>query len=670
MKKQLILFFFLTYIAHAYSQDDNLDSLADYQLKEFVKSGYIDDEKQNETTLVVKTKLLNQSANSSFSLSSKLAEVPGVDNLSTGLAIDKPVIRGMYGNRVLILVSGLKFDNMQWQEEHGLGLTSMGLSKAEIIKGPIGVLYGSEAVGGAINMIEELPPIDQKHHADANLSVNSNTLGGRLDVGYKKRTGNKWYRIRLGIENNADYIDGNQNRVLNSRFKGYALKASFGFEKKHWESKIHLMSSYNRYGFIFNDIYDFVVADDRNSRQLTENPAHIVLLNVLSTENKIKLNDKAKLFVNLGLQSNNRMENEGGGAISLNMLLMSVQSLVKLQYDWSPTHKITVSTLNSLENNQNFGARKIVPDAIMEESNLSIHSSKKIGEKLVLANGFGIGEKYIKTGLTRFINDDEEISPFAKKSFYYNALSGVSYHFAKHLYYKLNFSTGIRVPNLAELSSNGLHEGVFTYEIGDPSLANERIFAVNTSLSYVGQNLKFSVSPFYNRFNGYVYLSPTNEQKFGFPVYRFKQQHATQYGGEVELLVKFTSHFSFEGGFSAMESITDACEYLPFIPATQYKSKLQYETKITPHWQMNTFVEGAYKTAQNRLATNELGTPNYELLNSGVSFSIKKKAVRYHVGVEVNNLLDKAYYDHLSRFKYFGLLNMGRNVNISASMSF
>lgn len=663
-----IVSLFTFFVAKA--QTNKEDSLIDFQLKEFVKSGYLDDEKQDKTALIVQSKLLSNSAKLSFSLSEELAQVSGVNMLSTGLAINKPVIRGMYGNRVLILVSGLKFDNMQWQEEHGLRISTMGLSKAEIIKGPIGVLYGSEAIGGVINLIEELPPTDQKHHADANLVFNSNTLGGKFDAGYKKRVDNKWLRIRVGAESNADYTDGNNNRVLNSRFEGYSLKTSFGFENKKWESKVHFMSSYNRYGFIFNDIYDFVYPDERYSRQLTENPAHLVALNILSTENKITINDKTKLFVNIGLQSNNRKENEGAGAISLDMLLLSFQSLVKVQHQLSRSHTITVSTLNSVENNQNNGFRKIVPNATMQESNLSVHSSKKIGDKFVLENGIGIGEKFIQTTKTTYVNDHDEIKPFSKQEYYYNALSGFSYSPTKYLLVKLNLSTGVRVPNLAELSSNGLHEGVFTYEIGDPNMKNEQIFSCNTSIGLVNKLIQFTLTPFYNRFNGYVYLSPTNEQWYGFPVYRFKQQNATQYGTEIDVNLKLNSHFTFNMNGSAMNSKTDDGQYTPFIPPLQFNGSVHYQHNLATNWKIKTFLEYGYWDKQHRVADNEIKTPSYNLINAGVNFNLKKNNCNYQFGITGKNLLNEAYYDHLSRFKYFGLLNIGRNIAFNLKFNF
>ncbi|MCB0680535.1 MAG: TonB-dependent receptor, partial [Saprospiraceae bacterium] len=100
-----------------------------------------------------------------------------------------------------------------------------------------------------------------------------------------------------------------------------------------------------------------------------------------------------------------------------------------------------------------------------------------------------------------------------------------------------NVASGVRMANLAELSSDGLHEGVFTYEIGDPGLKNEQLLAADLQLRYAAGALQLSVSPFYRYFLDYIYLSPTEEEWFGFPVYRFRQQDARQYGAEAEATV-------------------------------------------------------------------------------------------------------------------------------------
>ncbi|HJW27649.1 MAG TPA: TonB-dependent receptor plug domain-containing protein, partial [Saprospiraceae bacterium] len=343
-----------------------------------------------------------------FNLTEMLSRQPGVSMLSTGVAIAKPVIRGLYGNRVLVLLSGLKFDNQQWQEEHGLGLSDLGLQKVELIKGPMSVLYGTEAIGGLINVIEEtkLPFIGKQ--SDVSLKFNSNTLGGLIQAGLRKNFGLKWYGFRLGVENNADYSDGKDNRVLNSRFDGYYLKAGYGFQKKNWSSANHFMSSFNRFGFIFNDIYTFIVPDARWSRALNVNPAHLVLLNIFSSENKFYLRDQAKLTINAGIQSNLRMENEGGGAISLNMHLLTFQYLAKWEKEIREGHRLIISNLGSFENNTNYGSRKIVPDANLQESNLSIYYEIESHDRFVFENGISAGEKWIKTFFTPSVNGPDK----------------------------------------------------------------------------------------------------------------------------------------------------------------------------------------------------------------------------------------------------------------------
>src|SRR5690606_37991491 len=141
-----------------------------------------------------------------------------------------------------------KFDNQQWQEEHGLGLSDIGLSSVEVIKGPMSILYGSEAVGGIINLIEEKKPEINTNVLDFGCDLFSNTLGFKSQVGFKTNKGNNWWKLRIGIENHGDYSDGNNSRVLNSRFDGYYFKGAYGFKKDNWISENNFLSSFNRFG--------------------------------------------------------------------------------------------------------------------------------------------------------------------------------------------------------------------------------------------------------------------------------------------------------------------------------------------------------------------------------------------------------------------------------------
>jgi len=647
----------------------HVDSISVKSLEEIVVTSYKEKSVMKTSLNIISVRADSLNHFGSFNISEMLSKIPGVSNLSTGIGIAKPVIRGLYGNRVLILMSGLKFDNQQWQDEHGLGLSLIGFSKIELIKGPIGTLYGSEAIGGVINFLDNEKPDLNTEETELTLHFNSNTLGGIIKAEYEKNKKGKWWSLRMGMENNADYSNGKNQRVLNSRFTDYTIKSTFGFEKNKLSSVNNFLSSYSKSGFIFSDIYSFISADHRWSRSLNKNPSHLVLLNILSSENKIKFHSGSLLNINVGIQSNERMENESSGKVSLNMHLLTIQTLLKYELKINDKNKMIVSSLHSFENNTNYGSRKIIPDANMQESNLSFYFETYLKKDLIFENGAGVGEKSIHSFFTPSVNGpDKEIKPFRKFSTYYNAFSGITFFPNKHFNVKLNLATGVRVANLAELSSDGLHEGLFTYEIGNPTLKNEQVFSINSFLNYAKDGFEFSVSPFVNKFKNYIYLSPQNEQWYGFPVYRYLQQDAFQYGTECSLDVKFEKYWQCKINYSGMNSKTKDGHYTPFIPAQKITPAIVYETNKNKGKNIRFFTEVNCVLPQNNIALNEMKTPAYQLWNAGASFNMSSKERTYTFGVSVNNILNKAYYDHLSRLKYFGLLNPGRNISLNCNV--
>ncbi|HWB64532.1 MAG TPA: TonB-dependent receptor plug domain-containing protein, partial [Chitinophagales bacterium] len=144
---------------------------------DIVVTGYREMQLRETSANIKSISAADMRLNGAFNVSDGLTKIPGVSQLTTGIAISKPVIQGLYGNRILTLISGLRFDNQQWQDEHGLGLSDMGVDHVEVIKGPMSILYGSDAVGGVLNVIEEKPAPEGKIILDLNTTFHSNTLG-------------------------------------------------------------------------------------------------------------------------------------------------------------------------------------------------------------------------------------------------------------------------------------------------------------------------------------------------------------------------------------------------------------------------------------------------------------------------------------------------------------
>ena len=118
------------------------DTTPQQQLKEVEVSSTVNTY-SNETALNLSNISVSQMrANGAFNISDALSAIPGINQVSTGVAISKPVIRGLYGNRIQTVFSGLRFDNQQWQDEHGLGIADIGIDRVEIIKGPASSFFG------------------------------------------------------------------------------------------------------------------------------------------------------------------------------------------------------------------------------------------------------------------------------------------------------------------------------------------------------------------------------------------------------------------------------------------------------------------------------------------------------------------------------------------------
>jgi iron complex outermembrane receptor protein len=599
-----------------------------------------------------------------LSISDAVARIPGVSQLTTGSGISKPVIRGMYGNRIQVNVNGMRFDNQQWQDEHGLGLSDMGVDRVEIIKGPASVVYGSDAIGGVLNVIEEKPIEVNKTEQNFSARAFSNTLGTALQYGLRQSKEKKWFRLNAGIDSHGDYSDGNNNRVLNSRFVSYNLKSGFGSNTQNRSTANHLFISYSKFGFVFDSL-SRKEQDARWSRSF-DGPHHQVFFTQATSENTFLHGDK-KIKFNAGLISNLRQEDEGGGGISLSMLLNSLNATGQLLRKLHRGGDITLGASAFAQTNTNFGGRIIVPDAFTGEGSLFgfYHLTR---ERFLAEVGLRVDERFITTYATKSLNIESndspthEVLPFSRAYSAMNFSIGAGHELLNGLTIKGNASTGYRPGNLAELSSNGLHEGTLRWEIGKPDAKVEQNMNTEVTATYRSQAFRISASGYTNRFHNYIYLTPTGKEYFGFQIYHFEQTNATIKGGEIEgNWNPVHSQIAVTASYSYIASRKQGGEPLPFIPANKLQSQVSYLfTNIT-----SVRFGGTYVFAQDHPAEFETRTSDYILFEAGATW--QRPSSRFFI--TCNNLFNNNYYDHLSRFKYYGIANMGRNIVVGVNFN-
>jgi iron complex outermembrane receptor protein len=601
-----------------------------------------------------------------LSVSDAVAKLPGVTQLTTGVGISKPVIRGLYGNRVQVNALGQRFDNQQWQDEHGLGLSAVGIDRVEVIKGPAALLYGSDAIGGVINVIEEKPAPVGTTEQNAQLGLMSNTGGGSLSYGVKKSTEKLWWRLAAGADSHGDYASGGDVRVLNSRFAMYNAKGSLGWRKGRWTSANHVHVSFSQFGFVF-DTAARSTDDARLSRSFA-GPHHQVLFAVFGSENTL-YGERTKWRINLGWTSNQRQEQEGGNKISLDMLL-NTGSLVAQATTRMGEHGSWTNGISLLyQTNTNLGSRIIVPDATTLEGSAYSYYRHRLN-KAVIEGGLRVDDRAISTLATLNLNPPgAEVEPFDKSWTAVNGSLGLAWDPSEPLNVKANVSSGYRSGNLAELSSNGLHEGTARFEIGDPSLRVERNICAELGFTWEWkEQLEVSVAGYRNQFFDYIYLAPTGTEYIGFQVYRFRQADAVLQGGEfvLDLHPKALRKIDARIAYNLVRAEKGDGSPLPFIPA----DRLMAEVRFMPSERFWIRPGAVNVMAQDRPDDFETATPGYTLFNVQAGAELKWNKHPLKVSIFCNNLLDERYVDHLSRFKYFRLNDVGRNVGLSLQLTF
>lgn len=654
--------FFSTLIIHADTVLEIALRASRTEMKEVVITGTQSQSPQETSFNVSQLNLKEMQQSGALNISEAVSRLPGVSQLTTGPGITKPVIRGLYGNRIQVNVNGIRFDNQQWQDEHGLGLSDIGVDQVEIIRGPISVLYGSDALGGVLNIIDEKPAAVNTTERDLSTRLYSNTYGLSVNYGSRKSTQDKWKNFRVGFDNHADYSDGNNDRVLNSRFASYNIKAGWGKNKEHSVHALRVSGSFSEFGFVFDSL-SRKEEDHRLARNF-DGPHHIVGFGQITSTNTY-YNGNKKIKVNGGFITNLRMEDEGGGGISLSMLLNTLNGIAQVTQPVGKFGEWTYGGSFMFQTNTNFGGRIIVPDAATAE--ISAQSFyKRVTKKWLFEAGARFDYRYLGTFATSTLNVDgsdsptQEITPFTNFYKAWNISTGASYNLTRQLSVGFNASTGYRPGNLAELSSNGLHEGTLRWEIGLPDAKIEQNLNLEGSLRYHSAQFQATASVYQNRFWNYFYLNPTGQEYYGFAIYQYEQSDAVLKGGEaslewnpewlpVDLLTAYT----------AIRAEKEDGSYLPFVPANKINSEIHIHFKsigklTTPEFRFG----NTYVFDQDRPAQFETATAAYSLLFFGVTGQWKKASL----SLTCNNLLNKHYYDHLSRFKYYGIANMGRNI--------
>jgi len=633
---------------------------AHFNIEEVVVSTSTSKLQHDAVVSVVHQKLASLSKMPVASLAESISNIAGVSQNTTGSGIGKPIIRGLSGNRIVIYAQGIRIENQQWGDEHGLGLGEIGIESVEVIKGPASLLYGSDALGGVLFFVDERYAKHNTYEIGAQSKYVSNSLGYLNNATFKIHRGKFKFNLFGAYNTHADYKIPNGSYVINTRFNEKNIKAAFGFNANNWISNI-------RYSYLQNNFGISEGADYSNiTSHKIELPFQTIDNHNFSIENKFTLKDDSKLNTVLGYTANYRREFEDDSqsqalGLHLNTFTYNLKwqsSTIKDIFDF------VIGSQGMHQTNKNNGEEILIPDAKTNDIGVYGLANFKINE-FKFQTGIRFDKRKIDTKTT------QNITAFIAE---YNGVTfsaGTVYKTDK-IKFRANISSGFRAPNTSELLSDGVHEGTSRYEKGNRNLNNEQATQFDFSFDYQTEHLKFSINPFYNYIKNYIYLAPTNTLIAGVPVYDYLQKDAFLYGGEMG--VHYHPHqlhwLHLSSDFSTVFAEDTNSNALPLIPQSKLNTSINAEfdsdKKISIH---KIYLQHIYKFRQARIGLFETETNGYHLVNLGLNLLIKTKGNPIQVDTGVKNLLNKTYIDHLSRFKTASIPNQGINYYISLKMN-
>ena len=580
-----------------------------------------------------------------------LANTPGVDMISMGSGIVKPVIRGLSGLRIATLFRGARIESQAWGEEHGIYLPEQGVDRVEIIRGPSALIFGADAIGGVINFLPS-PPSDEIGRASViSLRGFSATTGLQASLQTKKRSRYSHHSFSGGYNAHNSYLLPDRSTAENSQYRQFFAQGTWGYVRDWGEIDGAYSSAYNTTGLMSGD--GFQQAGD-----------HII------TTSATFFADGWRIKPSVSYQLNHRKEFD-----------------TSFNAPWTPGEgdsssvdigdvDLSLRTLSyGIQGRKSFGEFKFIlgsqglSTTNTNESEAVFISDAEINE----LSGFSIstwesGNLKMQAGL-RFDSRTIARSDWSETYDFLSFSFGTTFEPSEFSELSANFSKGNRAPGLSELTADGVHHGANRYEIGNVMLTQEQSHNLDVGFSHTTSSVAFDVGVFRNAIRDYIYLSTTGNEIQGFQVYAFKATDAVLRGGEIGLTIspQRFPEFSFEGSASYVRG-ESSDDNLPWMPPLNFHSELNWEkNSLKGLSDVFASISADFTASAAHVSAGETSSSAYHVVNVVVG---AKVASHVSVSVAASNLFNKTYIPHLSLLRDLGIPEAGRNISARLSFSF
>lgn len=584
------------------------------------------------------------------SLGETLAEQPGVHSTFFGAGASRPVIRGQGGNRIRILENGVDSgDVSDTSPDHAVAADPFSAEKIEIVRGPATLLYGSNAIGGVVNLIDDripeyLPGTPIEGTVSLVGSSNAEERGGGVTLG---GGAGKVAWNASGFRRETDDYESGEGTVVNSDLEADGGSAG--------------LSVIGEKGFLGAAVRTY----DSNYGNPAEEEVHLELeqrrLDLRGgTSARFGIFDGARLRFGLTDYEHSELEGEEVGTRFLNDA-------------WEGRLDAPHRQVGSFHGSVGLQLSQRSFEAIGEEA--FVPPTDNDTWAAFVFEEVGTGSLRGQLGL-RYDHQDSSATGQPDRSFSASSASaGLLWSPSETYSAALTLARAVKLPDPEALYANGPHIATGVFEIGDPGLDEETTLGVDLSLRKTAGRVRGELSVFSSRADDYIFDELTGEVVEGeeeeepLPVVRFTQADAELYGGEaaahIELLHREPHHLELElSGDLVRAELTDSGEPLPRISPSRFGGGLRYQgDRLSGSF----FVRRT--TEQDRVAELETSTDGYTMVDASVGYRFFLGDLVHDLLLSATNLTDEVARNHVSFLKDVALLP-GRDVRLTYRLSF
>jgi iron complex outermembrane recepter protein len=596
---------------------------------------------------------------SEISFGEMLNNSPGVAMRSMGSTPARPVIRGMDGDRILVLENGERMgDISETSADHSIALDPLAASRVEVIRGPASLLYGSSALGGVINLMTTDIPDRWDKGSRGVFSLQGATMN-TMGAGFGKYTyGNdKWATTgRFSYRQSSD-ITTPDGLIPGTSMNNLDASAGLGFKNEKSNGGISFS--------LANQVYEIPDNIETPNEGVEIRMQRQALQGRVSSENN-GFFDKSQLRFNASHMYQKEIEYEWVNAnnradeIELEYEKYSLSSTLTLQHKPFSYFDRGALGLNIHSHRLDvIGEEAYTPGEI--RINLGVFTFQEIplSNTMRLQAGLRVDVQHTSA----IFSNTAPAGEGKRNAINYSGSIGFNHRPIEGIEVGGQFARSHRNPSVEELYANGIHLGAGVYEIGNSSIKDEVGQGGDFFIRWNNNTVEFEVASFVNIFRNYIVFAPTGniDPSSGYPIFQYTGDEARLMGAEVSSTIKPFKGFVIGLGTDFVDGrrMTNGKEYLPFIPPLRFNINLEYDFEFG--W-IGAKVISA--TTQNRVAPDEEPTDGYTLI--GLSAGYRFSTLGRHILIlRVDNLLNERYRDHLSRIEDRNLLMPGRNITLA-----